>query len=146
MGIGIGGIAAPLPRKMYAWIGDVSDAGAGTLTQDLAVSGFSVGSAARIHALGYLGPGGPSDVGKLYVVCGGSTYELNSITNSGYQNWDFVISNGLQYNLKSDAAYEKKTHAFAMNDITAIRVSITPFSGSQTKEIFFISIEQLDVP
>jgi hypothetical protein len=142
MGLSLGGIASPVPRKIYAWIGNDRVNGSGSLTKTLVVNGMTNGI--RVRVMAWRGLGSPSCDYTIKVVCGGSKYTLESGTNAGYLNSTYYCIKDFQYLYPFDGGF--LTHAFNVEDITAIEVFIQPYSGgSADKRMFMIEVMQIDL-
>jgi hypothetical protein len=144
MGMSIGGIAAPEPRKMWAWQGDATAASGTEVVKTLTVAGMS--GYFRIKAQGLSVNAGGATCDFTLIVVAGSEYTLFTAhyTSVNKMLLDSIGTHDTQMTTITATGVDNfTTHAFAMADITGIKFKATPAAGC-VGHIYQLTCEQLD--
>jgi hypothetical protein len=144
MGMGIGGIATAIPRKIYGWVGAEACGLNSTKSKAVSWGGFKTTSFLRVTTIitAVVGGGGNTSEFWLYVVCGGSEYLVDysaPSTTIGLFNPSVTMSGTQQITLNGVAV----GNVFNVADVTGIRVAVST-GGTATAVIRVITLENLD--
>lgn len=151
MGLALGGIAAPVPRKVYGWVGAQAVAQGTTETITLATGGFAPTSFLKIIGQVTLNTGVSGATSVYIYVNDGADHEIANYSTSGIGSRGCSITaffaNGYQSAIDDRGSLVNSTHAIAPENIVSIKITVTAAADAGNNGVIRgLSVTQLDVP
>lgn len=147
MGLGIGGIASPIPRKIYGWVGWQNVPQNSTGSRALTTGGFGADKALHITGNATLtrAAGGTITI-ELYVNTGSAnligTYTASSSKTLCFDA--YVNATNQNFMIQELTSYQTTT-AISMLDIVSIEVKIIVGNDAGNSAVIAaLAVEQLD--